>query len=170
MREVISNMHQLIDKMAQDVVKLLGEKKLMLCTAESCTGGLLSGAITGVAGSSEIFGLGVVAYGDSFKEFMLGVSKETLEKHGATSAECAAEMAVGVRKASDAGVGISITGIAGPGGGTPKKPVGTIYLACSYKDKLNTLTLGINKDQDRNYIRLEAVIQALILILNTIEE
>jgi nicotinamide-nucleotide amidase len=163
-------MHQLIDKMAQDVVQLLSEKKLMLSTAESCTGGLLSGAITGVAGSSKVLGLGICAYGDQFKEYMLGVSKETLEKHGATSAECAAEMAVGIRKASDADVGISITGIAGPTGGTPEKPIGTVYLACSYKDKLNPITIGINAEQDRQYIRLESVIQALMLILNTIEE
>ncbi|MCL2638407.1 MAG: CinA family protein [Oscillospiraceae bacterium] len=172
-------MHYNLDKTAQNVVQLLREKKLTLCTAESCTGGLLSGAVTAIAGSSEVFNLGIVAYANEIKEKMLGVKPETLEIHGAVSAECAAEMAAGARKLAknsppwrggreaDGVVGISITGIAGPGGGTPQKPVGTVYFACTCEEKTNILHLQINSD-NREYIRLESVRQALILILNTI--
>jgi PncC family amidohydrolase len=160
-------MHYNLDKLAQNVVQLLGEKKYTLTTAESCTGGLLSGAITAIGGSSEVFRLGIVAYANEIKEKLLCVRPETLEFHGAVSAQCAAEMAQGAIKASGANIAISVTGIAGPTGGSSAKPIGTVFFACSYRDKTNTLHLRID-NKDRNYIRLESVRQALILILNTL--
>jgi PncC family amidohydrolase len=157
-----------LDKQALNVVQLLCTRKLSLATAESCTGGLLSGAVTSVAGCSQVFILGIVAYANRIKEQILGVSPEVIEKHGAVSAQCAAEMALGVQKRAGADIGVSVTGIAGPGGGTPQKPVGTVYISCAFKDRTSTLHLRINSD-NRQYIRLESVRQALILILNTLE-
>lgn len=157
-----------IDKAAQDVVQLLHHKQIILSTAESCTGGLLSGALTGVSGSSQVFNFGICAYANEVKQHLLGVNAQTLAKFGAVSAECAAEMAVGARRISNGIAAISVTGIAGPGGGTAEKPTGTVYFACSFRKKLNVLHLEINPDYGREYIRLESVRQALILILNTI--
>ena len=104
---------------------------LTLAAAESCTGGLLSGAITSVPGSSHCFLGGVVAYSNDAKASLLGVRETTLRRFGAVSAETARAMARGVRRALGADIGISITGIAGPGGGSPDKPVGTVFIALS---------------------------------------
>ncbi|MCL2696865.1 MAG: CinA family protein [Oscillospiraceae bacterium] len=160
-------MHYNLDKSAQNVVQLLCARGLTLTTAESCTGGLLSGAVTAIPGSSGVFGCGIIAYANEVKEQLLGVKPETLAEFGAVSAECAAEMARGAQKTANTEVAISITGIAGPGGGTPEKPVGTVFLACINKNKINILHLQINST-DRHYIRLESVRQALILMLNTL--
>jgi PncC family amidohydrolase len=161
-------MHYNLDKPAQNVVQLLCARNLTLTAAESCTGGLLSGAVTSVGGASQIFSLGIVAYANEIKEQILGVKTETLETYGAVSAQCAAEMAQGARKLADSDIGISVTGIAGPTGGTPEKPVGTVYFACVYKDKTNILHIKTDST-DRGFIRNESVRQALILILNTLE-
>ncbi|MFQ5464655.1 MAG: CinA family protein [Thermodesulfobacteriota bacterium] len=104
---------------------------LTLAVAESCTGGLLSGAITSVPGSSHCFLGGVVAYSNDVKTSLLGVREGTLKRFGAVSAETARGMARGVRRAVGADIGISITGIAGPGGGAPGKPVGTVFIGLS---------------------------------------
>jgi len=159
-------MRTCIDKPALNVVQLLRDKNLHLCTAESCTGGLLSGAVTETAGSSEVFGFGLTAYANSIKEQILGVSPVTLREHGAVSEQCAKEMAFGALKASGADIGVSITGIAGPGGGTDGKPVGTVYIACVHENKINIIHLRIAGD--RRHIRNESVRQALIMILNMI--
>lgn len=111
------------------LVKLLREKKAKIATAESCTGGLLSKRITDVAGASEVFEFGVCTYANGMKEKVLGVDHADLERLGAVSPEVAAQMAKGARVVSGAEIGIGITGIAGPGGGTPEKPVGLIYIA-----------------------------------------
>ncbi|MCL1823559.1 MAG: CinA family protein [Oscillospiraceae bacterium] len=168
MNEFISNMRADIDKTAQNVVQLLKNKKLRVSTAESCTGGLLSGAFTGVAGSSQVFELGICAYANKIKEQFLGVSAETLENSGAVSAQCACEMALGIREAAKADIGISVTGIAGPDGGTFEKPVGTVFFACVYGNKCNVLHIRANSEHGREFIRFEAVRQALILMLNTL--
>lgn len=102
-----------------------------LATAESCTGGLLSKRITDVSGASQVFEMGAVTYANRIKEQVLGVSHETLEAHGAVSPETAREMAQGIRLAAGSDLGVGITGIAGPGGGTPEKPVGLVYIALS---------------------------------------
>jgi len=112
--------------------ELLRRKGLSLATAESCTGGLLSSLITDVPGSSDYFRGGVVAYSNAVKEEVLGVPAEILRTVGAVSRECALAMAQGVRRLLGADLGLSTTGIAGPGGGTPVKPVGLVYVALAH--------------------------------------
>jgi PncC family amidohydrolase len=104
---------------------------LWLATAESCTGGLISHLITNVAGSSTYYLGGVTAYSNEAKVRLLGVRQETLEQHGAVSEETVLEMARGIRKAMEADIGISVSGIAGPAGGTPDKPLGTVWIGLS---------------------------------------
>lgn len=110
------------DSLEEVVVKELAARGLTVATAESCTGGMLSQRITAVPGASGVFAYGACTYANDIKEKMLGVRHETLEAYGAVSPETAAEMARGVRKAAGADFGVGITGIAGPGGGTPEKP------------------------------------------------
>lgn len=113
----------------RDVAHLLSQKKMSIAVAESCTGGLVSHALTNIPGSSSYFLLGVVAYADMAKIKMLGVRAQTIKKHGAVSAETAIEMAQGIKRLASSHIGISLTGIAGPGGATATKPVGTIFSA-----------------------------------------
>ncbi|NLO91429.1 MAG: CinA family nicotinamide mononucleotide deamidase-related protein [Elusimicrobia bacterium] len=115
---------------------LLRRRGWMLATAESCTGGMVSDRITAVPGSSDYFAGGVVAYANELKVKVLGVKPVTLMKHGAVSSECALEMALGARKRLEADCAVSITGIAGPGGGSAEKPVGLVYIAVSVKGRL----------------------------------
>ena len=119
--------------MEETVGRLLRERRLTLAVAESCTGGLIGHRITDVPGSSEYFLLGVATYSNEAKERVLGVRAETLAAHGAVSAETAAEMAEGVRRLAGADLGVSTTGIAGPGGGTPEKPVGTVCVGLAWE-------------------------------------
>jgi nicotinamide-nucleotide amidase len=116
--------------------RLLKEKGLTLSVAESCTGGLLSNTITNVPGSSEYFLGGVVAYSNDVKKGILGVRAGTLRMFGAVSSQTAKEMAAGVKKRLKSGVSISITGIAGPGGGSPGKPVGTVFIGVAAGKKV----------------------------------
>ncbi len=112
----------------ETVVELLIQNKMKLATAESCTGGLIAQKITSVAGASECFDCGVVTYSNGQKQKLLGVSTQTLEKFGAVSEQTALEMCKGVKTLANADFGISVTGIAGPGGGTSEKPVGTVWI------------------------------------------
>jgi len=112
-----------------EVGKLLKQRGLTLATAESCTGGLVAHRVTNVSGSSAYFLGGVIAYSNALKESLLGVKRETLMAHGAVSREAAIEMARGARERFGADVAVSVTGIAGPTGGTPEKPVGLTYIA-----------------------------------------
>jgi len=116
---------------AAELGRRLRARGLQIAVAESCTGGLIAYRITGVAGSSDYFVGGVVAYANQVKERVLGVRAETLESFGAVSRECALEMAAGVREAFGSDIGIASTGIAGPGGATARKPVGLVYVAAS---------------------------------------
>lgn len=116
------------------VGQLLAQRGLMVGTAESCTGGLIGHRLTEVAGSSAYFLGGIIAYSNTIKERVLGVKLETLEKHGAVSAETALEMAHGARRVLGVDIAVSATGIAGPGGGTADKPVGLVYLALAAPD------------------------------------
>jgi nicotinamide-nucleotide amidase len=108
---------------------LLKQRRLKLAVAESCTGGLIGGRITSIAGSSEYFERGVVVYSDLAKTEMLGVPSDLIEKHGAVSGQVAEAMARGMLQAAHADLGLAVTGIAGPGGGTQQKPVGLVYTA-----------------------------------------
>lgn len=118
----------------ETIGKLLVEKGLTLATAESCTGGLVAHRLTSVPGSSAYYLGGVVAYANEVKEAVLGVRHETLLAHGAVSEETAREMAKGARRQIGANLGVSVTGIAGPTGATPEKPVGLVYVALSALD------------------------------------
>jgi PncC family amidohydrolase len=119
--------------------ELLGENSLWLAVAESCTGGMLSHKITDIPGASEYFKGGVIAYANEVKVDVLGVSSQTLDKFGSVSEETVLEMARGVRKALQADIGISVSGIAGPSGGTVEKPVGTTWIGLSTADKESAL-------------------------------
>ncbi len=125
-------------KTEEELGKLLASKKLTLSTAESCTGGGIAATITSVAGSSEYFMGGVVAYSNEVKIDLLHVSAETLEKHGAVSRETVMEMAAGAMKTLKTDCAIATSGIAGPGGGSAEKPVGTIWIAVAYKNEIVT--------------------------------
>lgn len=105
------------------------QKNLMIATAESCTGGMISAALTDIPGSSSVFTHGFVTYANEAKEKVLGVSGVLLIKHGAVSAAVASAMARGALKVSKADIAVAVTGVAGPGGGTPEKPVGLVYIA-----------------------------------------
>jgi PncC family amidohydrolase len=120
--------------LAAEIGDLLRERLLTLATAESCTGGLVGDLITDVAGSSDYFLGSAVSYAYSAKEGILGVRHETLLAHGAVSAETAAEMAWGARRLFRASIAVSVTGIAGPGGGTAEKPVGLVYIHLTADD------------------------------------
>ena len=119
------------EKLEEVLGRLLTERKLTVGLAESCTGGLAGHRLTNVPGSSAYFLGGIVAYSNEAKERLLGVSHDTLLEHGAVSAETALEMARGARRALGSDVGLSTTGIAGPGGAMPGKPVGLVYIALS---------------------------------------
>ena len=127
-----------LDELASRVIEIFREKGLSLALAESCTGGMIAETITNVAGASDIFYGSAVTYVNSAKEHILGVARETLEKHGAVSSECAEEMACGARRVYGADVAMSVTGIAGPGGGSEAKPVGTVWFGLATKDGAET--------------------------------
>lgn len=114
---------------AVNLVELLKASGKTCATAESCTGGMIGSVVTAVPGSSEVYLGGVISYANSVKEEVLGVSAETLETFGAVSGECAREMALGVQKLTGADIAVSVTGIAGPGGGSAEKPVGLVWFA-----------------------------------------
>ena len=117
-----------LDKSVTSVVKLLKQRNLTISTAESCTGGLLSEMITSVSGASEIFELGICTYSERIKHEFLGVPMEEIEKYGVVSEQVALSMVRGLTKRSGADICVSVTGIAGPSGGTPEQPVGTVYI------------------------------------------
>jgi nicotinamide-nucleotide amidase len=136
------------------------QRRLLVATAESCTGGWAAQVITHTAGSSEWFERGFVTYSNEAKIDMLGVRRETLARHGAVSLETAAEMAAGALKNSNAMISLAITGIAGPAGGSPGKPVGTVCFAwCRVGDTPVAETAGFTGD--REAIRHQAVVHAL---------
>jgi nicotinamide-nucleotide amidase len=134
----------------------------MLAVAESCTGGLVAARLTNIAGSSGYFERGVVAYSNRAKTELLGVPQDLIDRNGAVSSEVAAAMAQGIRQAAHADLGLSVTGIAGPGGGTEKKPVGLVYIALSSSRGVKTAEhrfLG-----DREQVRLRASQMALDMV------
>ena len=133
---------------SQKLVALLSINHLKLSTAESCTGGLIGGAITMVSGASEVFEEGYITYANSAKEKLLGVTPQTLKEYGAVSTQTAYEMAKGVSKASGSDLGISVTGIAGPGGGTPEKPVGLVYIGISLSGSVTVYECHFSGNRD----------------------
>lgn len=152
----------------EEVGDALRKRGLTLATAESCTGGLVGHRITNVSGSSDYYKGGVIAYANEVKEKHLHVALEILEEKGAVSAECAREMASGVRTLLSSDIGISTTGIAGPTGGTPEKPVGLVYIALATKEYVDYEKHIFHKDREGN--KREAADAALEMLKRYILE
>ena len=140
---------------------------LTLATAESCTAGNIAAMITAIPGSSHFYKGGIIAYSDEVKVNILGVNPETLEKHGAVSEEVVIEMAKGAMKSMNSDCGVATSGIAGPTGGTPDKPVGTVWIAAAMKDRI--ITMKANGDEGRNKNIENATLNALKLLLKLIQ-
>jgi nicotinamide-nucleotide amidase len=136
-----------------------------LATAESCTGGLVAGALTEIAGSSDVVDRGFVTYSNAAKMAMLGVPEETLEKFGAVSRQTAEAMAQGALERAGVDIAVSITGVAGPGGGSPEKPVGLVHFAAAARDGRLIYREKRYGDIGRSEIRRASVIEALNLLL-----
>lgn len=149
------------------LVRLLKEKNMTVSTAESCTGGLIAGAIINAAGASDVLNEGYITYSNEAKERLVGVSHETLENFGAVSEETAREMAIGAAKAAGSSVGLSSTGIAGPGGGTQEKPVGLVYIGCSVNGEVKVKKLQFHGNRMEN--RLHTVEEVLKLAAEILE-
>jgi len=146
----------------------LRDNRLMLATAESCTGGMVATAITDISGSSNWFERGFVTYSNQAKIEMIGVPPELIERHGAVSEPVARAMAEGALRNSRAQVSLAITGIAGPGGGTPDKPVGTV--AFGWSNRLHTSVETLVFKGDREQVRVQAAAHALRGLLALLEE
>ena len=154
--------------LSEKVVKKLIEKKTTISVCESCTGGLLSSAITSVSGSSKVFNLGLVAYSNESKIKVLKISKKLIRKYGAVSEQVCKAMAKNVSKIGKTNMSISITGIAGPSGGTKQKPVGLIYVGIKRANKVK-VNRYLFKNKGRLYIQKATVNKSLDLILSFIK-
>lgn len=144
------------------IVELCREKNITVTTAESCTAGLLAGRLMNVAGASEIYNEGYITYSNDSKKRLLGVKADTLDEYGAVSHETAAEMALGAAKEAAARAAVSVTGVAGPGGGSKEKPVGLVYVGCAVNGKVRTEEFRFTGNRAKN--REYAVVRALTLL------
>ena len=153
---------------SESIVKKLIKKKIKISIAESCTGGLLSSIITSVSGSSKVFTLGVVAYSNQSKINVLKVSKKIIKKYGAVSEQVCSAMAKNIAKIAKTKMSVSVTGIAGPSGGTRKKPVGLIYVGIKKGNKIN-IKKYLLRNKGRLYIQKTTVNKCLRLILGTLK-
>ena len=153
---------------ASVIVDRLASMKMTVATAESCTGGLIASSIVDIAGASDCFNEGYITYSNEAKMRNLSVKESTLMQYGAVSTQTAKEMAMGVRKKAHADFGIASTGIAGPGGGSPEKPVGLVYIACAYNDKCQVRQLNLSGD--RSQVRHQAADEALQLLSDCMDE
>jgi len=156
--------------LAQSLVTELSALRRSIATAESCTGGWIAKAITDVPGSSSCFGFGIVSYSNAAKHDLLGVEPRVLETHGAVSNECVAAMSKGALAASGADYALAVSGIAGPGGGSPEKPVGTVWFAWSgrWVDNIRTDAVVRHLPGDRDEVRSRSVVFALTGLLERI--
>ena len=146
------------------LIKLLIKKKTKVSVAESCTGGLLASTITSISGASKIFNLGLITYSNQAKIKILKVNKSIIKKYGAVSYECCYAMVDNLSKISKASINVSITGIAGPKGGTKKKPVGLVYIGVKKGNKIE-ITRCLFKSKKRSLIQKATVKKALNLVL-----
>ena len=153
-------MHSLVEELSL----LLTQKNMRLATAESCTGGLIAAAVTDLSGSSSVFERGYVTYSNESKIEELGVQSSTIETYGAVAAQTAIEMAQGALKNSHADIALSVTGIAGPNGGSDEKPVGLVYIGIAMHNK-DPEAIKNNFDGDRMSIRQATVEKALELLI-----
>ena len=154
--------------LSRNIIKKLSKKKLRISFAESCTGGLLSSAITSVSGSSKVFNLGLVTYSNQSKIKVLKVSKKIIRKYGAASEQVCKAMAKNVSKIGKTNMSVSVTGIAGPNGGTRKKPVGLVYVGIK-KDNKISIKKYLFKNKGRSYIQKSTVNKCLGLILSALK-
>jgi len=163
--------HDAIQKLAEALVSELTASGKAIATAESCTGGWVAKAITDVAGSSGVYGYGVVSYANGAKESILGVQNKTLEDHGSVSSEVVEEMAKGVLRLSGADISVAVSGVAGPDGGTKEKPVGMVWFGWAVRDGANALvdTSCEHFTGDRELIREASVAHALQGVRERIE-
>jgi len=155
-------------KLSEKIVRLLRKKRLKISFAESCTGGLLSSVITSISGSSKVFTLGLVTYSNKSKINTLKVPKKIIMKHGAVSYETCLSMVKNLSKISKTNISVSITGIAGPKGGTKLKPVGLVYIGIKKGNK-SLVKKYLFKNKKRNSIQSGAINRALNLILSFIK-
>ena len=154
-------------KNAQKLVKLLSKKNLKISFAESCTGGLLSSSITSISGSSKVFTIGLITYSNQAKIKLLKVNKKTILKHGAVSYKTCLSMVKNLSKISKTNISVSITGVAGPKGGTKQKPVGLVYIGIKRGNK-TIIRKNLFKNKNRYSIQKSTVNQAHKMILNII--
>ena len=154
-------------QISENLVKSLKKKKLTLAIAESCTGGLLSSSITGIGGSSKVFKFGLVTYSNKSKNKILKVPSKIIKKYGAVSSQCCLSMVNNLSKIGKSNISISVTGIAGPGGGSKSKPVGLVYIGLKKGNKVKAQKFIIN-NKGRSYIQNTIVRKSLELIKEVI--
>jgi nicotinamide-nucleotide amidase len=159
----ISQTHQ---QLAERVLAEARKRGLKIATAESCTGGMVSAALTDIAGSSDVFERGFVTYSNDAKQEMLGVAAATIAAHGAVSTQTARAMAEGAIRNSRADIAVAITGVAGPGGGSLEKPVGLVCFAIARKDQATLERREQFNDGGRTAVRLDATGMALEMLLD----
>jgi len=152
----------------KNLVKILTKKKLKIAFAESCTGGLLASEITSISGASKVFGLGLITYSNQAKINILKVKKNIIRKYGAVSPECCEAMVKNLSKISKAQINVSITGIAGPNGGTKTKPVGLVYIGVKKNNK-TLITKNLFKRKNRKTIQSATVKKTLEIISSLIK-
>ena len=165
----MDSIYDSIKQQALETVKKCTELGLKISTAESCTGGMVSAAITSIPGSSSVIELGVCSYSNRIKREVLGVSEQTLEKFSEYSTQCAEEMAKGALKLSGADFAVATSGVAGPSGGTEENPVGTVYISVCGKD-LTLTQKHVFENRGRDDIRAAATEKALSMLLEIINK
>ncbi|MDC1163061.1 CinA family protein [Candidatus Pelagibacter sp.] len=151
----------------KNLVKILTKKKLKIALAESCTGGMLASEITSISGASKVFGLGLVTYSNQAKITVLKVNKSIIQKYGAVSPQCCEAMVKNLSKISKAQINVSITGIAGPNGGTKKKPVGLVYIGVKKNNKI-FITKNVFKEKSRKAIQKSTIKKTFKIIKSLI--
>ncbi len=156
-----------MNDLSSKVVRILTKKKLSVSFAESCTGGLLASTITSISGSSKVFNMGLITYSNNAKVKFLKIPKKTITKYGAVSYETCISMVKNLSKISKSNISISITGIAGPNGGTKEKPVGLVYIGFKKGSKI-IIKKYLFKNKKRIRIQKATVNEALKMVLNTI--
>ena len=156
------------EALARQVLEACRARGITLATAESCTGGMIAAALTDIAGSSDVVDRGFVTYSNEAKMEMIGVSEATLKAHGAVSRETVVEMAAGALARSQAGVALSVTGIAGPGGGSAEKPVGLVWFGLAMTGRETIAERRLFEDRGRAFIRAESVRTALGMALRAL--
>ena len=151
----------------KNLVKILTKKRLKIAFAESCTGGMLASEITSISGASKVFGIGLVTYSNQAKITVLKVNKSIIQKYGAVSPQCCEAMVKNLSKISKAQINVSITGIAGPNGGTKKKPVGLVYVGVKKNNKI-LITKNVFKEKSRKAIQKTTVKRTLRILKSLI--